>query len=189
MSSVHSPGATSARQTKTKTTQGKNLSSMTSVFFLTTSQRKIAPPPKQTVVQVACCFWIEREIIFTLALHSVRYSPHPPPQKKKIIFLQMRSWRNWWDVIFSCHQRRKEKSKEKTNELRCLMRPVPISGSSPSGAGGWSANNCCKEVSAYFWNSHQVSRISIMRTTVRGKSRSFYFNCEIIILKEQHLPQ
>lgn len=51
-------------------------------FFLTTSQRKIAPPPKQTVVQVACCFRIERQVIFTLALHSVRYSP-PPPQKKK----------------------------------------------------------------------------------------------------------
>ena len=52
---------------------------MTSVFFLTTSQRKIVPPPKQTVVQVACCFRIERQVIFTLALHSVRYSPPPLP--------------------------------------------------------------------------------------------------------------
>ena len=55
-------------------------------FFLTTSQRKIAPPPKQTVVQVACCFRIERQVIFTLALHSVRYSPPPPPKKKKLSF-------------------------------------------------------------------------------------------------------
>ena len=58
---------------------------MTSVFFLTTSQRKIAPP-KQTVVQVACCFRIERQVIFTLALHSVRYSPPPPQKKKKLSF-------------------------------------------------------------------------------------------------------
>ena len=55
-------------------------------FFLTTSQRKIAPPPKQTVVQVACCFRIERQVIFTLALHSVRYSPPPPKKKKKLSF-------------------------------------------------------------------------------------------------------
>ena len=55
-------------------------------FFLTISQRKIAPPPKHTVVQVACCFRIERQVIFTLALHSVRYSPPPPPKKKKLSF-------------------------------------------------------------------------------------------------------
>ena len=45
---------------------------MTSVFFLTTSQRKIAPPP-QTNRCTSC----------VLFLRSVRYSPHPPPPKKK----------------------------------------------------------------------------------------------------------
>ena len=42
---------------------------------------------QQTVIQVACCFRIECWIIFTLALHSVRYSPPPSPQKKKNIYI------------------------------------------------------------------------------------------------------
>ena len=84
MSSVHSPGATSARQTKTKTTQGNNLSSMTSVFFSHNLSKKNSPPPppKQTIVQVACCFRIERQVILTLALQrSLFPSPAPPPKK------------------------------------------------------------------------------------------------------------
>ena len=56
---------------------------MTSGFFSHNLSKKNSPPPKQTVVQVACCFRIERQVIFTLALHSVRYSPPPPKKKKK----------------------------------------------------------------------------------------------------------
>ena len=191
MSSVHSPGATSARQTKTKTTQGKNLSSMTSVFFLTTSQRKIAP--SQTNRCTSCVLfpnWASGYFHPRFAQRSLIPSPAPPPPKKKNYLSANVVLTQLVRCYFFVPPKEKGKKQRKNKRAKVLNEAcIPISGSSPSGAGGWSANNCCKEVSAYFWNSHQVSRINIMWTTVRGKSRSLYFNCEIIILKEQHLPQ
>lgn len=63
-------------------------------FFLTTSQRKIAPPPNKPLYKLRVVSELSVRL-FSPSLCSVRYSPPPPPPPQKIIFLQMRSWRNW----------------------------------------------------------------------------------------------
>ena len=85
MSSVHSPGATSARQTKTKTTQGNNLSSMTSVFFSHNLSKKNSPPPPNKPLYKLRVVSELSVRLFSPSLCSVRYSPPPPPPKKNYL--------------------------------------------------------------------------------------------------------